>query len=117
VDRSAPLELGHLGIGDPDQLAQLALLDADQAAEDAVDGDGGPSPQLWGERVPQHLRLGVVARRAERLAQVRVVGVVAVPAAIPQPVGTPSTLAVGPTGQHETALGPSSCEPGRSWEQ
>jgi hypothetical protein len=30
VDRAAPLELGHLGIGDSDQPPQLALLDTDR---------------------------------------------------------------------------------------
>jgi hypothetical protein len=48
VDRPAPLELGHLGVGDPDQPARLALLEADQPAKSTVDGDGGPPPQLRG---------------------------------------------------------------------
>ena len=104
VDRPAPLELGHLGIGDPDQPAQLALLEADQPAQGTLDGDGGPPPQLGRERVPQHLRLGVIAGRAERLPQPRVVGVVAVPAAIPDAVGAAGTLAVGVTGQHQPPL-------------
>jgi hypothetical protein len=38
VDRPAPLELGHLGIRHPNDLAQLTLLEADQPAEDALDG-------------------------------------------------------------------------------
>jgi single-strand DNA-binding protein len=41
VDRPASLELGHFGVGDPDQLAQLVLLEADQAPEGTLDGDGG----------------------------------------------------------------------------
>ena len=104
VDRPAPLELGHLGIGDPDQPAQLPLLEADQPAEGTLDGDGGPPPQLGRERVPQHLRLGVVAGRAERLAQPRVVLVVAVPAAIPEAVRAAGTLAVRVAGQHQPPL-------------
>ena len=104
VDRPAPLELGHLGIGDPDQPAQLALLEADQAAQGTLDGDGGPPPQLGGQGVPQHLRLGVVAGRAERLAQPRVVLVVAVPAASPGAVRAAGTLPVGVAGQHQPPL-------------
>ena len=104
VDRPAPLELGHLGIGDPDQPAQLALLKPDQPAQGTLDGDGGPPPQLRGERVPEHLGLRVIARRAERLAQPRVVLVVAVPAAIPVAVGATGTLPVGVAGQHQPPL-------------
>ena len=104
VDRAAPLELGHLGVGDPDQPPQLPLLEADQPAEGTLDGDGGPPPQLGRERVPQHLRLGVVAGRAERLAQPRVVLVVAVPAAIPDAVRAAGTLPVGVAGQHQPPL-------------
>ena len=111
VDRPAPLELGHLGIGDPDQPPQLALLEADQPAQGTLDGDGGPPPQLGRERVPQHLGLGVVAGRAERLPQPRVVLVVAVPAAIPQAVGAAGTLPVGVTGQHQPPLGLAGVDP------
>ena len=46
VDRPAPLELGHLGVRDADQPAQLALLEADQAGKGTLDSDGGPPPQL-----------------------------------------------------------------------
>src|SRR5215211_4309210 len=95
VDRPASLELSHLGIGDPDQTAQLPLLEADQSAEGTLDGDGGPSPQLGGERVPEHLRLTVVAGRAERLPKPRVVLGMPMPAAIPHTMGTAGTLAMG----------------------
>ena len=37
--------LGHLGIEDPHELAQLALLEADQPAQGTPDGDGGAAPQ------------------------------------------------------------------------
>ena len=66
--------------------------------------DGGPSPQLRGQGVPQHLGLGVVAGRAERLAEPRVVFVVAVPAAIPHTVRAAGTLPVGVTRQYEAPL-------------
>src|SRR4030095_145665 len=46
VDGPAALELGHLGVGDPHELAQLALLEADQAAQGTLDGDGGPPASL-----------------------------------------------------------------------
>jgi hypothetical protein len=105
VDRAASLELGHLGIGDPHELAQLIFLEADQPPKSTLDGDGGPPPQLGRERVPQHLRLGVVARGTERLAQARVVGVVAVPAAIPQAMRAAGTLPVRVAGQHQPPLG------------
>jgi hypothetical protein len=52
VDRTPALELGHLGIGDPHEPAQLALLEADQPAKRAVHGNGGPAPQLRGQAVP-----------------------------------------------------------------
>ena len=87
VDRPTALELGHLGIGDPDQPAQLTLLEADQPAQGAVDGDGGPPPQLRGQGVPEHLGLGVIAAGTQRLAQPRVVLVMAVPAASPVAMG------------------------------
>ena len=103
VDRPASLELGHLGIGDPHQPAQLALLQPDQPAESTVECDGGMAPQLGREGVPQHLRLGVVAGRAERLAQLVVVLVMA-PAAGPIAVRAPGTLAVRTAGQHQAAL-------------
>jgi hypothetical protein len=52
VDRAAPLELGHLGVGDPDQPAQLSLMQTDQPGQGTLEGDGGPPPQLGGEGVP-----------------------------------------------------------------
>jgi hypothetical protein len=60
VDRAAPLELGHLGVADADQPAQLPLLQAGQATQGTVEGDGGSPPQLRRQGVPQHLRLSVV---------------------------------------------------------
>jgi hypothetical protein len=104
VDRPAPLELGHLGIGDPDQLAQLSLLEADQPAEGTLQGEGGPSPQLRRQRVPEHLRPDVVAGRAEGFPQPRVVLVMTVPAASLYPVRAASGLPVGVAGQHQPAL-------------
>jgi len=63
VDRPTPLELGHLGIADLDQPPQLGLTHADLAGQGTVQGDGGPPPQLRRQRIPQHLRLGVITGR------------------------------------------------------
>ena len=111
VDRAASLELGHLGVGDPDQPPQLGLLEADQPAQGTLDGDGGPTPQLGRQRVPEHLRLGVVAGRAQRLAQARVVLVMAMPAAIPAAMRAAGTLPVGVAGQHQPPLGLARVDP------
>jgi hypothetical protein len=83
VDRAPLLELGHLGIGDPDQPPQPGLAHADVAGQGTLDGDDGPPPEPRGQGIPQHLRLGVIAGRTQGLAQARVVGVVAAPAASP----------------------------------
>jgi hypothetical protein len=115
VDGAAPLELGHLGIGDADQPAQLALLEADQPAKSPVDDDGGPPPQLGRQGVPQHLRLRVIAGRAERLAQPRVVLVMAVPAAIPEVVGAAGALPIGMAGQYQAAPGLAGVDPAEGW--
>jgi hypothetical protein len=104
VDRPAPLELSHLGIGDADQLAQLSLLEADQPTDGTVDGDGGSPPELGRQGVPEHLRMGVIAGRAQRLPQPRVVLLVAMPAASPGAMRTAGTLAVGVTRQHQPPL-------------
>src|SRR5215218_270443 len=98
VDRPAPLELSHLGVRHADQPAQLPLLEADQPAQGTLEGDGGPPPQLGGQGVPQHLRLAVVAGRAERLAQPGIVGVVTVPAAIADAMRAAGALPVRMTG-------------------
>jgi hypothetical protein len=100
VDRPTSLELGHLRIRDPHQPAQLGLAQTDQPGQGTLDGDGGPPPQLRSERVPQHLRLAVVAGHTQRLPQPRIVIVMAMPAASPHAVGTAGTLAVGVAGQH-----------------
>jgi hypothetical protein len=52
VDRASPLELGHLGIANPDQPPQLGLTHADLAGQGTVQGDGGAPPQLRRERIP-----------------------------------------------------------------
>ena len=104
ADRSASLELGYLGIGDPHHLPQLALGQTDQAAKGTLHGDGGPAPQLRRQGVPEHLGHRVIASRAQRLAKPWVVLVMAMPAAIPQTVRAGDTLAVGPTGQHQASL-------------
>jgi hypothetical protein len=104
VNRPPTLELGHLGIGNPHQPAQLPLLQADQAAKGAVHGDGGPPPQLRSQGVPQHLGLGVIAGRTQGLAQPRVALVVTMPAAGPEAMETAGTLPVGVTGQHQPPL-------------
>jgi len=104
VDRTAPLELGHLRVRHPDQPPQLPLLEADQPTQATMNGDGGPPPQLGRQGVPEHLRLGVIAGRAERLSKAQVIGVVAMPAASPVAVRTASALPEGVTGQHQPAL-------------
>jgi hypothetical protein len=110
VDRPAPLELGHLGIGDPNQPPQFGLAHADLAGQGTLDGDGGPAPQFRGQGVPQHLGLGVIARGAQRLPQPWVVLVVAVPAASPLAVGASGALPVGVTRQHQPALRPAAVD-------
>jgi hypothetical protein len=111
VDGASALELGYLGIGDPDEPAQLLGAHANESGQGTLDGDGGPTPQLGGERVPQHLRLGVVAGGAERLAEAGVVLLVAVPAAGPPAVGAASTLPVRVAGQHQAPLGLAGMDP------
>jgi hypothetical protein len=105
VDRSASLELGHLGVADPHQPAQLGLVQTHKPAEGTLDRDGGTPPQLGGQGVPEHLSLAVVAGGAQRLAQPRIIFAVAVPAAIPVAVRAAGTLPVGVAGQHEPPLG------------
>jgi hypothetical protein len=104
VDYPSPLELGHFGVRDSNQPAQLPLLEADQPPEGTLDSDGRAAPQLRRQGVPEHLRLGVVAGRAERLAQPRVVLLVAMPAASPGAMRAAGTLAVGVTRQHQPTL-------------
>jgi hypothetical protein len=93
------------------QLAQLPLLEADQPTDGTVDGDGGSPPELGREGVPRHLGLGVIAGRAEPLAQPRIVLVMAMPAAIPYTVRAAGTLPVGTAGQHQAALGLAGVDP------
>jgi hypothetical protein len=111
VDGAAALELGHLGIADADHLAQLALVQVDQAAQGTLHSDGGPPPQLRGQGIPQHLGLRVVAARAERLPQPRVVLLVPMPAAGPGAVGAAGALPMRVTGQHQPALGLAGVDP------
>jgi hypothetical protein len=105
VDGAAALELGHLGIGDPGQPPQPGLAHADLTGQGSVQGDGGPAPQLRRQGVPEHLRLAVMAPRAERLAQPGIVLVVTVPAARSEAVWAAGSLAVGMAGQHQPAFG------------
>jgi hypothetical protein len=111
VDRAPTLVLGHLGIGDPDQPTQPGLVQADQAAQGTLDGDGGPPPQLRGQGVPEHLRLGVVAGRTQWLPQPRVIHVMAMPAASPLAVRAAGTLAVRMAGQDQPPLGLARVDP------
>jgi hypothetical protein len=46
VDGAPALELGHFGIADPHQPAQLPLVQPDEAGQGTLEGDGGPPPQL-----------------------------------------------------------------------
>jgi hypothetical protein len=76
---------------------------------------GGPRPQPPGQGVPQHLGASLIATRAHRLAQLGIVGVVALPAAGPAAVRAPLALPVGmarvdqqplrPAGVHRTEGG------------
>jgi hypothetical protein len=76
VDDAAVLVFGDLDEPDPDLAAQLALGDSGQAGELARQVDGEPAPQLGGERVEQHVPGVVIAIRAHRRAQPRVLVVV-----------------------------------------
>jgi len=104
VDRPALLELGHLGIGDPDQPPQASLAQADLAGQGTLDSNGGAPPELRGQGVPQHLGVGVVAGRTQRLPEARVVGVVAMPAASPAAMRAAGALAVRMAGQDQPPL-------------
>jgi hypothetical protein len=106
VDRPSLLEFGDLGVRHPHQLAQLTLLEPDQAGQGTLDGDGGPPPQLRGKGVPQHLRPSVIAARTQRLPQPRIVLAVAVPAPIPHTMWAAGALPVRVTGQHQPPLRP-----------
>jgi hypothetical protein len=105
------LELGHLGIGHADHLPQGGLVQADLAGQGTLDGDGRPPPELGGKGVPQDLRRGVIAGRAERLPQPWIVLVVPVPAAIPRAMRATSALPMGMAGQHQAALGLAAVDP------
>jgi hypothetical protein len=111
VNRPAPLELGHLRIRHADHPPQPSLVQADLTGQGALEGDGRPPPELGGKRIPQHLRRGVIAGRAERLPQPWIVLVVAMPAAIPCAMRAASALPVGMAGQHQAALGLAGVDP------
>ena len=91
--------------GDPDQPPQPGLAHADLTSQGTLQGNSGPSPQLRRQGVPHHLRVSVIAGRAERLAQPRVVPIMAASAASRQAMRAAGTLPVGVARQHRPPLG------------
>jgi hypothetical protein len=81
VHESAGLELGDLCERDTDALTPGALAHASLGREDADQLDHEAVPQRGDVPVPQHRALVVIGGRVDRLAQLRVVGVVALAAA------------------------------------
>src|SRR5215211_1056877 len=104
VDRATALELGHLGIGHPHQPGQFGLGQAGAAGQVPVDGDGGSAPQLWGQSIPDHLRVAVIAAGAQRLTEPGIGLVVAVLAAGRLTMRAALTLPVGIAGVDQPTL-------------
>jgi hypothetical protein len=73
MDDAAVLVLGDLDEPDPHLAAQLALGDPGKAGELTGQVDGEPAPQLRGKRVEQDVPGVVIAIRAHRGAQPRVI--------------------------------------------
>jgi hypothetical protein len=111
VNRAPSLEFGHLRIRHADHPPEPGLIQADLTGQGTLDGDGRPPPELGGKRIPEDLRRGVIAGRAERLPQPWIILVVAMPAAIPRAMPAAGTLPVGVTGQHQAALGLAGVDP------
>src|SRR5215218_6292912 len=70
----------------------------------AQDGDGGSAPQLWGQSIPDHLRVAVIAAGAQRLTEPGIGLVVAVPAAGRLTMRAALTLPVGIAGVDQPTL-------------
>ena len=78
VDRAAGLILGGFAVADPDAVGQVAV--AGELVEVPFDRLLGAPPQFPGGVVPDHVRVVVVAVRAQRLAEPGIVAGVAVEA-------------------------------------
>ena len=91
VDQAPALELGHLGIGEPDPGAVVA----GELVQAAAQGDGSAPPQFGRVSVPDDCAVVVVAVRAQRLAQAGVGLVVAVGAGQGPAVRAEGPLAAG----------------------
>ena len=81
VHAAPRLVLGHLRKRQAHLSAQRRPRQPDRPRQRAVQVDGGPSPQLGGDRVPEHRALVVEAVRADRAAQQRIALAVALLAA------------------------------------
>ena len=93
VDDAAGLVFGDLDEPDPDLRAQLLLGDPGQAGQLAGQVDGEPAPQFRGEGVEQDVPGVVVAVRAHRLAEPRIVGMVGAGAGDVAAVGAAALVA------------------------
>src|SRR5262249_30196092 len=83
---AAPLVFGDLGVGDPDLAGQRCVGEPGLAGESAAQGDGEPTPQFRGAGIDQDGAGVVVAVRAQRLPELRVI------------------TGVTPAARHETAV-------------
>jgi hypothetical protein len=113
VDRAPLLVFGHLGERHPDQPPQRLLGQAGELGQCAIDINGGSRPQSSGEGVPEDLGTGLVATRAQRLAQSRIVLSMALPAAQPPAMRAGSTLPIGVAGEHQQPLGLAGVDPAK----
>ncbi len=102
VHAAPRLVLGHLRKRQPHLSAQRRPGQPDRPGQRAVQVDGGPSPQLGGDRVPEHRALVVEAVRADRAAQQRIALAVALLA--PQrPTVRAAACRIGPARSRPTA--------------
>jgi len=105
VDDAAGLVLGDFDEPDPHLLAQLLLGDAGQAGQLAGQVDGESAPQFRGAGIEQDVPGVVVAIRAHRLSEARVVDAVGARAGDVAAVRAASLMGITarPTGQLATA--------------
>jgi hypothetical protein len=98
MDDPAGLELHHLGVGDLASSAELRHRQLAPFGQVALQGDAEPAPQLRGVPLPHDVAGVVVAVRAQRLAQPRVVLVVALAAPGRTAVRAQRLVATSPAG-------------------
>src|SRR5690349_10949515 len=98
MDDAAPLELGHLGVREPDSRAAVTC----DAGQPTAQTDDGPPPQLADMRVPHDLRFVVIAVQAEREPEHALVLVVMARATQVDPVRAWCRLPSRPARQHPT---------------